>query len=75
MPSEFLLTHEVQEITLTRDPTRRRMEQRGQFPARIHISPRRIAWRRADIQEWVADPEGWPRLRPAGRVMPLEVAR
>jgi predicted DNA-binding transcriptional regulator AlpA len=63
--TEFLLPSEVQEITRLRDPTRRRMEKRGLFPARIHIAPRRIAWRCADIQAWVANPENWATLRAA----------
>jgi predicted DNA-binding transcriptional regulator AlpA len=63
--TEFLLPSEVQEITRLRDPTRRRMEKRGQFPARIHIAPRRIAWRCADIQAWVEDPEGWAKRHAA----------
>jgi predicted DNA-binding transcriptional regulator AlpA len=58
---EFLIPSEVEKITRLRDPTRKRMEKRGLFPARIHIAPRRIAWRCADIQTWVADPEGWPK--------------
>jgi predicted DNA-binding transcriptional regulator AlpA len=62
---EFLLPSEVEKITRLRGPTRRRMERRGLFPARIHIAPRRIAWRCADIQAWVADPEGWARRRAA----------
>lgn len=54
---------EVELITLTRDPTRRRMEQRGEFPARIHISPRRVAWRCSEIDAWAADPESWQRRK------------
>jgi predicted DNA-binding transcriptional regulator AlpA len=63
--TEFLLPSEVQEITRLRDPTRRRMEKRGLFAARIHIAPRRIAWRCADIQAWVANPENWAARRAA----------
>jgi predicted DNA-binding transcriptional regulator AlpA len=65
MPTEFLLPSEVQEITRKRDPTRKRMEKRGLFPARIRIAPRRVAWRCTDIQAWVSDPEGWPKRRAA----------
>jgi predicted DNA-binding transcriptional regulator AlpA len=64
--SEFLLTSEVEKITRLRDPTRRRMENRGTFPRRIHIAPRRVAWRTADINVWVADPEGWAARRSRG---------
>jgi prophage regulatory protein len=59
--TEFLLSTEVEKITRSRDPTRKRMERRGLFPARIRIAPRRVGWRRTDIEAWVADPEGWPR--------------
>jgi prophage regulatory protein len=62
MAPEFLLPAEVQEITRLRDPTRRRMETRGLFPQRIRIAPRRIAWRRADIEQWVKNPEDWQYL-------------
>ena len=56
---EFFIPSEVEKITRLRDPTRKRMEERGLFPARIHISPRRVGWRCADISSWVEDPEGW----------------
>jgi prophage regulatory protein len=62
---EFLLPSEVQAITRLRDPTRKRMEERGLFPARIRISPRRVGWRRTDIQTWVNDPEGWQKRNEA----------
>jgi predicted DNA-binding transcriptional regulator AlpA len=58
---DFFSPPEVQQITSLRDPTRKRMEQRGPFPKRIRISLRRFAWRRSDITDWVADPEGWCR--------------
>jgi predicted DNA-binding transcriptional regulator AlpA len=64
--AEFLLPSEVQEITRLRDPTRRRLERRGLFPARIHIAPRRIAWRCADVLDWCRDPEGWSRRQKEG---------
>jgi hypothetical protein len=64
--SYFYGNSEVEEVALTRDPTWQRMERRGEFPAHIHIVPRRIASRCTDIQAWVADPEGWAG-RTAGR--------
>jgi prophage regulatory protein len=57
----FLFPSEVDEITRIADLTRWRMEKRGLFPRRIRLSPGRIAWRRADIESWAADPEGWPK--------------
>jgi prophage regulatory protein len=56
----FLLPSEVTALTRLRDPTRFRMEGRGLFPKRIRISPRRVGWRRIDVEAWIADPEGWP---------------
>jgi hypothetical protein len=55
----FYTSDEIESIKLTRDPTRRWMEKRGLFPARIHIAPRRIAWWCAVIQAWLMDPENW----------------
>jgi prophage regulatory protein len=37
-----------------------RMERRGEFPRRIAISPKRVAWRRNEIEAWL-------RLREAAR--------
>jgi prophage regulatory protein len=31
----------------------RLMWKRGDFPEPIHLSPRRIAWREADIDAWI----------------------
>jgi prophage regulatory protein len=56
----FLLPSEVTALTRLRDPTRARMEHRGLFPKRIRISPRRVGWRRIEVEAWIADPEGWP---------------
>jgi predicted DNA-binding transcriptional regulator AlpA len=58
---QFYLDTEVEVITRTRDPTRKRMEIRGLFPRRHRISPRRNGWRRAEIEIWVESPEDWPK--------------
>jgi len=29
------------------------MERRGEFPSRIAISERRVAWRRSEIETWL----------------------
>lgn len=47
----------------------RRMVRRGDFPAPVEISNRRIAWRERDVREWInSRPErgaGWrPRQAP-----------
>jgi len=57
---EFYLDAEVEAITRTVDPTRRRMERRGLFPKRVRISPRRNGWRCFQVMDWVNDPAGWP---------------
>ncbi|MDR6303959.1 putative DNA-binding transcriptional regulator AlpA [Nitrobacter vulgaris] len=57
--SPFIFHEEIDAITRLCDMTRKRMERRGLFPKRVRIAPRRIAWRRADIEAWASDPEGW----------------
>jgi predicted DNA-binding transcriptional regulator AlpA len=32
----------------------RRLVHRGEFPKPIHLSPRRIGWRRSTIMKWIA---------------------
>jgi prophage regulatory protein len=32
-----------------------RLQRLGQFPPPIRISPGRVAWREADIEQWIAD--------------------
>jgi predicted DNA-binding transcriptional regulator AlpA len=58
-PSPFLLPSEVDEISRLCDVTRRRHESRGQFPKRVYVTGRKIVYRKSDIEEWAADPEGW----------------
>ncbi len=57
--SPFIFPAEVDKIIPFHDLTRARMEKRGLFPRRIRITPRRIGWRRSEIEAWTADPEGW----------------
>jgi predicted DNA-binding transcriptional regulator AlpA len=63
---ELLLPLEVEKITRLGDQTRRRLEERGLFPARVRIAPRRVAWRNAEIQVWLKDPEGYSTRRSQG---------
>jgi predicted DNA-binding transcriptional regulator AlpA len=61
--SPFIFAAEIDAITgAVHDITRKRMERRGLFPKRVHVTPRRIAWRRSEFEAWAADPEGWARL-------------
>lgn len=34
-------------------------EKRGTFPRRVYLSPRRVAWRKAEVLDYLEDPEGW----------------
>ena len=36
----------------------RRLWQRGVFPSPVHLSPRKIAWRKASILSWIASKSG-----------------
>jgi predicted DNA-binding transcriptional regulator AlpA len=63
--SPFIFPAEVEQIIPFCDLTRARMEKRGLFPKRIRITPRRIGWRRSEIEAWTADPEGWRRQHQA----------
>lgn len=31
-----------------------RLQRRGEFPAHVKVGRRRIAWRRADVEQWIA---------------------
>lgn len=55
----FLRDDQVYELTLIQDPTRRRMEKSGFFPKRIRITPRRVAWRQSEVDDWISNPEDW----------------
>jgi predicted DNA-binding transcriptional regulator AlpA len=64
--SPFILPDEVERITTMCDLTRSRLEKRNRFPKRIRIGSRKIAWRREEINRWVADPEGWAKQHAGG---------
>lgn len=57
--SPFVLPKEADEICLISDITRWRQEKVGRFPKRIKLDGKKVVWRRVDIEEWAADPEGW----------------
>ena len=46
---------EVQELLGVSRPTLYRWLKLGTFPRPIKIGPQKIAWRRADIVEWIAN--------------------
>jgi predicted DNA-binding transcriptional regulator AlpA len=66
--SPFLLPDELDKLTRVSDLTRSRMEKRGLFPRRIRIAPRRIAWRRSEVEDWVRDPEAWGKRQAGAEV-------
>jgi prophage regulatory protein len=51
---ELLLLGEVVERTRISDRTLSRLEKAGRFPKRVKIGFKRIAWRTADIDAWIA---------------------
>jgi predicted DNA-binding transcriptional regulator AlpA len=58
-----LSSDEVDQISLLHPLTRVRLEKRGLFPKRVRIGARKMVWRRADVEQWAADPEGWASRR------------
>jgi predicted DNA-binding transcriptional regulator AlpA len=65
--SPFLLPpDEVEQKTLLCDLTRMRQEKLGRFPKRVKIASRRIAYRGAEIEDWLRDPEAWRQRNASG---------
>jgi prophage regulatory protein len=56
-PDELVLRHERKRLVPLSDTTVWRMERRGEFPRRINISSKRVAWRRGEIESWLAQRE------------------
>jgi predicted DNA-binding transcriptional regulator AlpA len=63
--SVFLLPIEVDAISQLSAVTRWRREKVGQFPRRVKLSARKIAYRKSEIEAWQADPEGWAKRNQA----------
>lgn len=57
--SPWLFESELSTYHPVSGSTRRRQEAIGRFPRRIHIGTKVVAWRRADVEAWLADPEAW----------------
>jgi prophage regulatory protein len=53
-PDDLILRHERKRLVPLSDTTVWRMERRGDFPRRIAISTKRVAWRRKEIEAWLA---------------------
>jgi prophage regulatory protein len=54
-PGELMLRPERKQRVPLSESTIYRMEQRGEFPRRIPISTKRVAWRRSEIEAWLAE--------------------
>jgi prophage regulatory protein len=53
---ELQLLPEVLARTRLSAPTIWRLERKGKFPKRLVIGFRRVAWRVAELDRWIADP-------------------
>jgi prophage regulatory protein len=58
----LLRQNEVLARTGLRETQQRNLEQRRQFPQRVLLGPRTVAWREDEINEWIAARTG-PRQR------------
>ena len=54
-PGELILRLERQRLVPLSESTVWRKEKRGEFPQRIRISEKRVAWRRSEIEAWLAE--------------------
>ena len=51
--NRFIDLKELQSLVPLSRTTIWRMEQAGQFPARIRIGKRRVGWRLLEVEEWM----------------------
>jgi prophage regulatory protein len=61
-PPELQLLPEVIARTRLSAPTIWRLERKGKFPKRLVIGIRRVAWRAAELDRWMADPASFKQL-------------
>ena len=59
LQSAILTSRKVDEIIPLSPTTRWRQEKRGHFPPRFQIFSRKIGYHRAEIDEWLRNPQGW----------------
>jgi prophage regulatory protein len=52
-PEELILRDDLKRLVPLSVTTIWRMERRGEFPRRISISEKRVAWRRSEIEAWL----------------------
>jgi prophage regulatory protein len=53
-PNELLLKPELKQLVPLSDTTIWRLERDKLFPARIVLSRKRVAWKRAEVEAWLA---------------------
>ena len=51
----FLSKREVLRVTSLSSATLWRMEKRGDFPKKVHISPGRVGWSREMVDIWISE--------------------
>ena len=56
---EYIVQTQLAERVPLSRSTIGRMEKAGRFPRRIKIGATRVAWRRDQVEAWLADPENW----------------
>ena len=56
-PDRFISEEECEKLTNLSRVTRWRLIQRGEFPAKLQISPGRKAWRLSTILRWMVECE------------------
>ena len=52
-PGDLILRDELKRLVPLSVTTIWRLERTGQFPRRIPISDKRVAWRRSEIERWL----------------------
>ncbi|MEI7817476.1 MAG: AlpA family phage regulatory protein, partial [Desulfuromonadales bacterium] len=52
---DMLKRNDLFEITGLSPSTIARMESKGLFPARVQLSPKRVAWRRIEVEAWAEE--------------------
>ena len=54
-PDRIVRDPETKKITGTSRTTRWRLEQVGEFPQRVQVSPGAIGWLYSELQEWIQE--------------------
>jgi predicted DNA-binding transcriptional regulator AlpA len=55
----FMLKEEVEMVNPVTDRARKRAESAGLFPRRVQLALHKPAWRRSEVEAWLADPNAW----------------